>query len=712
MAVGLFRLVKAIAGFAIGYAALALAVFGVFRDPVRNGTPQLLALGGLAVLLVARLFERLQRTHLAKVRASIWADLELGTLFVAAAFALIEVTGGPEGLLYPLVFALVAFLVAYHPLWPSLYFLSLILGAEAAVWALQPVPGGWRLYVSHASFNLLFGFLYALFLRTEVAQRQSKLQREIEAHLESIADEAKHFRLTSGQSTASQALSPEELQQRRTIGSVQAIHDALYNVLAVAERALHPYTVALLWLDPDDRLLRVKELRSQSDRVTEKAIIAGEGLLGAITKRQEPLVLSNLKPGHSGLVYYERPEPVTDFAGVPVLEGKHLRGVLIADRKDGRAFDDSDLAVMGTIAAEIVRAVQVERIFSDMDREKYQKERFYEASRNFNAARTIDQVAEEAITAARRVAQIEFAAVAVATEREGFLVVTKVDWEGHPEAKNLVGKPFQAEAGLVGAAIKARHPLPHGTARGTTQCIFVPGLDVPVEAIKVLPLLWKDQGVGALVVGSSGPEFLSVELLDMLRVIADHAAMAVANAQMYERLERMATTDGLTGLINHRHFQQVFDAVMLRSERYGRHVSLIMCDIDHFKAVNDTYGHPVGDKVLKRVAEILYSSARRTDVVARYGGEEFALLMEETGAKGALQIAERIRKTVEAEPFRCENGTFNCTLSLGIATFPADGTQKAKLTENADQALYQAKRSGRNRVVPHGSGSAKRPEAT
>jgi diguanylate cyclase (GGDEF)-like protein len=203
-----------------------------------------------------------------------------------------------------------------------------------------------------------------------------------------------------------------------------------------------------------------------------------------------------------------------------------------------------------------------------------------------------------------------------------------------------------------------------------------------------------------------------MELLDMLKVIADHAAMAVANAQMYERLERMATTDGLTGLINHRHFQQVFDAMIMRSERYGRHVSLILTDIDHFKAVNDTYGHPVGDKVLKRVAEILYNSARRTDVVARYGGEEFALLMEETGAKGALQIAERIRKTVEAETFRSENGSFTCTISLGIATFPADANQKARLTECADQALYQAKRSGRNKTVPFGSGSAKRPEAT
>ncbi|MBI5508592.1 MAG: GGDEF domain-containing protein [Deltaproteobacteria bacterium] len=711
LGLGLYRALVAAAGFAVAYAAMALAIFGVFRDPGKNGTPQLLALAGLAVLLVARLFERLQRSHVSKARASVWADVELGTLFVAATFALIEVTGGPAGLVYPMVFALVAFLVAFHGLWPSVYFLVLILGGEALVWLVQPEPAGWRLYASHSSFNMLFGFLYALFLRTEIAQRNSSLKREVGEHLAAISADAKHFRLTSGLSTEGSAMSAEEIAERRTVGSVQAIHEALYNVLAVAERALHPFTVALLWLDSDDRQLRVKELRSQSDHVTEKSIAAGEGLLGAISKRREPLVLTNLKPGHSGLVYYERPEAVTDFAGVPVCEGQHLRGILIADRKDKKPFDDSDLAVMATIAAEIMRAVVVERIFADMDREKYQKERFYEASRRFNAARTVDQVAEEAINAARKVADIELAAVAVASDKEGVLKISRVFWDGHGEAKDLVDKSFDAEAGLVGAAIKARHPLPHGMARGSTQCIFAPGLDVPLDAIKVLPLLWKEQGVGALVVGSKSADFLTMDLLDMLRVIADHAAMAVANAQMYERLEKMATTDGLTGLINHRHFQHLFDGVLMRAERYGRHVSMLLTDIDHFKAVNDTYGHPVGDKVLKRVAELLAASARRTDVVARYGGEEFALLMEETGPAGAWQIAERIRKTVEAETFRAETGTFKVTLSLGIGTFPMDGAQKAKLTECADQALYQAKRTGRNKTVAYGSGLNKRPEA-
>ena len=704
--VGVLGAVRAVAGFGIGFSALALCAYGVFRDPGRTGTPQLLALAGLAVLLLARLFERLQRNQV-QPKSAVWANLELGTLFVSAAFVVIEITGGPSGLLYPLIFALVAFLVAFHGWGQSVYFMLLILGVEAATWYLQPQPNGWRLFASHTSFNLLFGFLYALFLRTEISQGRRRLRTEIDARLSEISAEATDFRLTSGLSLESRDLSPEELLRRRTVGSVQAIHDSLYNVLEVAERALKPFTVALLWLDSSDRHMRVKELRSQSDAIVEKPIAAGEGLLGAITKRGEPLLLTNLKPGHSGLVYYSKSEPITDFVGVPVLEGKNLRGVLIADRKEGVAFDDSDVAVMCTIAEEITRAVQVERIFSEMDREKYQKERFYQASRDFNTARTIDQVAEVAIKAARRVANSELAAVAVATEEEGILYIKAAEWEGHPEIKKLLGVKFHAESGLVGAAIKAKHPLPHGTVRASSQPVFAPDLDVNVEAVKVLPLWWKDRGVGALVLGSAHASFLTADLLDMLRVIADHAAIAIANAQMNERVERMATTDGLSGLINHRHFQHLFDGVMLRAERYTRQVSLILTDIDHFKSVNDTYGHPVGDVVLKRISAIIAESARRTDIAARYGGEEFAVLMEETGSRGALQIAERIRQSVEAEVFRCEHGTFRCTLSLGIATFPADGPNKAKITECADQALYKAKSSGRNQTVMSGAPRAK-----
>lgn len=703
-----FQVLRAVAGFVIGLSSLALAATGVFRDARGDDAPQLVALAGLSILLVTRLFDRLQGAERAVARRRVWRDLELGTLFVAAAFVLIEVTGGPAGLMYPLIYALIAFLMAFHSLPLGLAFLGLIIVTEAGINALQPGAADWRLFASHASFNTLFGFLYALFLRSEITVQRERVDRELTDHLQRIEREAREFRLTSGLSLESRELGADELGRRRKQGSVQAIHESLYNVLAVAERALEPHTVALLWMDPDDKTLRVKELRSVSDHVTENPINAGEGIVGAITKRKEPLTLTNLRADYSGIVYYERPQPVTDFAGVPVMEGAHLRGVLVADRADGRAFDEADVAVLQTIAAEIVRAVQVERIFSDMDREKTQKERFYQASREFNAARTVDEVAKVAIEAARRVSQAEFAGLAVSLEHDDTLRVAAIEWPGATGVQELVGRTFAAHQGLVGAALKARHALPHGTARAASQCVFSPELEVKLAGVKVMPLLWKEFGVGGLVLGSSREDFLTQDSLEMVRVIADHAAIAIANAQMYERMERMATTDGLTGLTNHRQFQLVFEHAIARAERYGRKLSLILTDIDHFKSVNDTYGHPVGDIVLKRVAAMLASAARRTDIVARYGGEEFAVLMEETDREGAVQIAERIRKTVEAEMFKTETGTFKTTLSLGVATFPEDATQKARFAEAADQALYTAKRSGRNRVVTFRSMSSRR----
>jgi diguanylate cyclase (GGDEF)-like protein len=135
------------------------------------------------------------------------------------------------------------------------------------------------------------------------------------------------------------------------------------------------------------------------------------------------------------------------------------------------------------------------------------------------------------------------------------------------------------------------------------------------------------------------------------------------------------------------------------AQRYGRKVSLLLCDIDHFKSVNDTYGHPVGDQVLKGVARILAKEARTTDVVARYGGEEFAVVMPETDTAGALVIAERIRERIAALVTPTEQGPLTVTMSLGVATFPDDAEAKGALVEKADGCLYHAKRHGRNQSV-------------
>jgi len=176
----------------------------------------------------------------------------------------------------------------------------------------------------------------------------------------------------------------------------------------------------------------------------------------------------------------------------------------------------------------------------------------------------------------------------------------------------------------------------------------------------------------------------------------------------YEReLVNLATTDVLTGIYNRRHFLDVAVHQMEQARRYGRPLALVLLDIDHFKKVNDTYGHTIGDEVLRHIARIARASLRTTDIFARYGGEEFIALMPETTSAAAFLVSERTRKLIAASPLELGDERITATISLGISAFEKGGLEKAgeetagleQLTDQADQALYASKNSGRNRTT-------------
>lgn len=167
-----------------------------------------------------------------------------------------------------------------------------------------------------------------------------------------------------------------------------------------------------------------------------------------------------------------------------------------------------------------------------------------------------------------------------------------------------------------------------------------------------------------------------------------------------EQLEELATTDGLTALYNHRHFMKLAETEWNRYRRHGRPLSLLMFDIDFFKSFNDRFGHEVGDQVLFHVAALSREERRETDIVARIGGEEFAILLPETGIDDAGVAAERLRKQIEESDMQCDGQNLTITVSIGIAEAQPDMRDVGDLLKNADQALYIAKRTGRNRIVP------------
>jgi len=167
-----------------------------------------------------------------------------------------------------------------------------------------------------------------------------------------------------------------------------------------------------------------------------------------------------------------------------------------------------------------------------------------------------------------------------------------------------------------------------------------------------------------------------------------------------KRLRRLSITDGLTELFNHRHMHELLHDEFERTKRSGEPLALVMLDLDRFKQVNDTYGHPTGDVILYETARILQETAREIDMVGRYGGEEFIAILPDTGEEAAAQFAERIRQAVADHVYRDDANELRMTLSSGVASFPAEGIDHPDvLIKRADEALYAAKEGGRNRVV-------------
>lgn len=224
------------------------------------------------------------------------------------------------------------------------------------------------------------------------------------------------------------------------------------------------------------------------------------------------------------------------------------------------------------------------------------------------------------------------------------------------------------------------------------------GLRSPGRSYLAVPLTSVSGTFRLLLVGGVTP-ITDQQQVDIAAAMAKQVSVALDNAQLIKELENLATTDGLTRLYNRRHFMERAESEFERSRRYQRDLSVFLLDADHFKSVNDSYGHEVGDRVLRVLANACRLGLRQLDIIGRYGGEEFVVLLPETSAALAYEAAERLRVEIEQLRIPMQSEDIRVRVSIGVATATAATESVAALINDADRALYEAKRKGRNCVV-------------
>ncbi len=219
------------------------------------------------------------------------------------------------------------------------------------------------------------------------------------------------------------------------------------------------------------------------------------------------------------------------------------------------------------------------------------------------------------------------------------------------------------------------------------------------KSVLFIPLYAEKKLFGVLFIAVNKENIFNEKQLEYFKILSNQFAISLENAYLYEEVEQMSITDSLTGLYVHRYFQDKLENELKRTSRYSKDLSLVIADIDFFKKVNDTYGHLAGDYILKTIALIMKNNTTPIDTVARYGGEEFVIIFPDIPKDKAHMQAVKIRKEIENYKFKFQNFVIKVTISMGVASYPADALTRRALIEKADKALYRAKQEGRNRVV-------------
>ena len=491
-------------------------------------------------------------------------------------------------------------------------------------------------------------------------------------------------------------VSREAILRRRRELKTQ-LDETLYGLLQSCSTLAHSLTAALLWRR-DDGYFAVREVFTGSDHFAYGHVaVRGDGMLGWVLEHGRVWLSSELN-GTLDSPLYDRDEGIRSVLVVPIQREGSIVGLLYLDSRNVQHFQpDVHPAMLEVFARLIVDHMRFHDLAQTYDLEKTRVEAFFLAAGALLEPASLQALSGRIFEMLQSIVPVD-GALLVLRQEDAYKVSA---FHGAAYGK-LLGLTVEADS-LIEWVI---HHL-QGVYATNLDSVVRPvlGRDPStgaLQSVMVIPLQVARESSGAIVLLSHEKDRFSPHEIMIFENLKKIIAVSIQQRRSFSNIRTLASTDPLTKLLNRRFFFEKFEKEVRRLQRAANHGgsgAFLMMDIDHFKSVNDTHGHSVGDDVLVAVSECLRTMTREHDIVGRFGGEEFAVFCPDIDVKAAKKLCERLRKRISELSFNGSGGSFSVTSSFGIAMLPAHANESQTLVQAADAALYEAKRGGRNRVV-------------
>lgn len=461
------------------------------------------------------------------------------------------------------------------------------------------------------------------------------------------------------------------------------LDEVLERILAVVREYFQIEHAGVFLVEGEQLCLRTHYGRR---KVADLGLPLGQGLTGSAATEKRTVYVPDVRRDAR---YIPNIRNTRSELAIPLTVRGQVAGVLDFQSDQVDYFSAETIDLLELFAAQASIAIENARLYSLEQRRAAQLEAINTIARQTTSVLDLDELLARLCELIRESFPVDHASVLLV--KDGSLVVRHQSGPLRPRLRR--GARLSPGRGLCDRAIEMLMPVvENGIAQSSNHTKGQRELRSEV----CLPLVHHGQPLGVLSLGSRRAGAFQADEVTALQSLADICANAIQNARYYEQARRLADVDGLTGVYNRRILEHRLAQELERAARYRSTLALIMVDIDHFKRLNDEYGHLAGDQVLREAASLFARKLRKVDVVCRYGGEEFALLVPGTTGMNAVGVAEKLRRAVEKMSF--PGVPRRVTISLGVADYPRHGRTREQLLDAADSALYAAKQAGRNRV--------------